>query len=513
MERVRGALRAGAISVAESPLVTVVMTTYNSSAHVASAIDSILDQDYRNIELIVVDDASKDHTLRLLWAKSKQDARLRIIESRQNRGTYWSKNLGVLAARGSLITFMDSDDLSEPDRLRKQVDALRSPGMVASTCNYVRKGEDGNIVLNRGLEQRIGLISLMVKREVFDDIGYFDSIRTSADDEFMERIKLVYGRKAIANVAEPLYVALLRENSLTTEHGNGNNLARTDAAGFLSAARAHFVRSYQHWYAQMAEDGVVPYVPFPSTCRPFSVHGKLRIEGDRFDDQPVMAFMATFPARIEKLKAAVASLLPQVDRLHIYLNGYESIPDFLLDERITAEVGGEDLRDNGKIFHMSKARDGYFLTVDDDIVYPHDYAEALVRAIERHDRRAIVGVHGVILEQPLDRYFSPNRIVYSFKHALSKDCRVNLLGTGTVAFHSSLIRPSLSQFPSVGMADVWMAIAAKKAGIDMVAVARRGGWLVPIVHPGEQEPTLYDEFKENDLAQTEALRACGSWDL
>lgn len=514
MEREAGALVAPDVSLPANPKVSVIMTTFNSAQYVASAIDSILQQDYEDLELIIVDDQSTDRTLTRLWQKAKQDSRIRIIESKQNRGTYWSKNLGVIEARGQLVTFMDSDDFSEPARLRKQVEALMATSRgVASTCNYIRKDPAGNIVLNRGLEQRVGLISLMVKREVFEDVGYFDSIRTSADDEFLERIKLVYGRSVVAHVNEPLYVALLRENSLTTEQGNSNNLTATDAGAFLSAARAHFAKSYREWHAQVKASGRTPYVPFPSTCRPFPVYGKLRIEGDRYRDQPVIAFMASFPPRIEKLRESVASLLPQVDRLYVYLNGYQAIPDFLQDERIIVEVGGEDLRDNGKIFHMKNACEGYFFTVDDDICYPYDYTAALVRAVERYGRKAIVGVHGVVLEQPLTRYFSPNRTVYSFKHALDKDVRVNLLGTGTTALHSSLVRPSLTQFPKSGMADVWLAVLAKKAGINMISVARGSGWLAPIVNPGEQEPTLYDEFKENDLAQTEVLASMGDWSI
>lgn len=513
MERRSSGLRAADAVIEDFPMVSVIMTTFNAVEHVGEAIDSILKQTYENLELIVVDDASSDKTLAIAWGRAKRDKRVRIIESKINRGTYWSKNLGVVQARGELVTFMDSDDISEPERIRKQVELAVQKGGVGSTCNYIRRDEAGNTVLNRGLEQRIALISLMVKRQVFFEVGYFDSIRTSADDEFMERLKLVYGRRALSNVGEPLYIARYRENSLSTEQGNGNNLAAADAAGFLSSARHHFVQSYKLWYEQLREQNCTPYVPFPSTNRPFQVYGKLRIDGERFSTDPVAVFMASFPAREEKLKRAVQSLLPQVDRLYIYLNDYTEVPNFLFDERIVVEVGGRDLRDNGKIYHMANAPAGYFFTVDDDIEYPDDYCEQLLRAIERYDRKAVVGVHGVVLENPLTRYFSSNRVVYSFKHALKQDIRVNLLGTGTVAFHSSLLRPDLKDFPSTGMADVWMGILCKQANIPMMTVQRRAAWLTPIVLPGESDPSLFDEFKENDSAQTVALQAAGNWRL
>lgn len=512
MERRRSSLSAAGVVVPSGARVSVVMTTYNSAACVGNAIDSVLEQSHSDIELIIVDDASRDRTRSILWQKAKQDSRIRIIESAHNRGTYWSKNLGIVAATGHVITFMDSDDMIDRYRIQKQLQAIHD-GKVGSTCNYVRKNPDGEVVLNRGLEQRIGLITLMLKREVFTEIGYFDSVRTSADDEMVQRVKMAYGARSIMNVPEPLYVALLRENSLTTDAGNATNLGETEAASFLSAARAQYVHGYRLWHGELASRNMVPYVPFPNTNRPFDVAAKLRVSALRFEGQQVMAFMASFPPRIEKLKLAVSSLLPQVDRLYIYLNGYESVPEFLHDDRIVVHVGGKDLRDNGKMFHMVSAPDGYFFTVDDDICYPPDYCEHLVRAIERHDRKAIVGVHGVILANPFVRYFSPDRTVYSFKHALKRDTRVNLLGTGTVAFHSATIRPALEQFGSTGMADVWMAILAKNSATPMMAVARSAGWLHAIAMAGESEPTLYDEFRENDSAQTEILKAAGSWEI
>ena len=511
MERSIESLRAAHVALPGKPLVSVVMTTYNSDASVAAAIESVLAQTHRELELIIVDDASTDRTCEVLHEKAGQDSRIRIIESAHNRGTYWSKNSGIIIAKGDVITFMDSDDVIDPRRLEKQLAAIGS-GLVGSTCNYVRKDEAGNIVLNRGLEQRIGLITLMVKKQVFSDIGYFDSVRTSADDEMVQRIKLVYGDKSLANVAEPLYTALLRENSLTTAAGNSNNLASTDAGTFLSDARKRYVEGYKDWHKKVSERGLVPYVPFPNTNRPFTVENKLQISGSRFEKQPVMAFMASFPPRIEKLRLAVESLLPQVDRIYIYLNNYESVPDFLRDERIQVEIGGQDLRDNGKIFHMEQAPDGYFFTVDDDIEYPDDYCEHLVRAIEKYDRKAVVGVHGVILGKPFVRYFSPDRTVFSFKHALAEDEQVNILGTGTVAFHSSLMRPCLLDFRNTGMADIWMAILSKNKSAPMMAVSRKAAWLTPIAM-GEEGPTLFDEFFENDKVQTEVLRSYGDWSV
>jgi hypothetical protein len=255
-------------------------------------------------------------------------------------------------------------------------------------------------------------------------------------------------------------------------------------------------------------------VPFPVTNRPFSPDEDLLVEGRKFLAEPVVAFMATFPKRQKHLARAVRSLLPQVDHLFIYMNHYDTIPEYLVDERITALPASrmEDLRDIGKFYHMPDVPTGYFFTVDDDIEYPWNYCDTLVRKIEEYDRRAIVGVHGVIFEQPLQRFFSPNRTTFRFQRALDVDAKVNLIGTGTMAFHSSTITLEPSSH-LIGMADIGVAIAAKVNRVDMIAVARPEKWLTPILVKGQKDHSLWEEFRENDDEQTEILKRHGDWGL
>ncbi|HEX2841173.1 FkbM family methyltransferase [Hyphomicrobium sp.] len=501
-------------AVSSNPLVTVIVTTFNSQSHIDAALQSLLQQSHSNLDILVVDDASSDATQDKIENIAAQDPRVRLIRNPRNLGTYWAKNSAMLEARGELITFMDSDDTSDERRIEKQIEAIRVNGSVASICNCIRVDPDGNVVLNRGLRERTALISLMIKRDVVREIGYFDTVRTSADDEYLERIKLVYGAKTLKRVEEPLYIAAARANSLTTTTETSVSLSG-DEADFLSKPRRRYVEEYSAWHAKVKAAGRRPYVPFPVTLRPFPVDDAIKVANGTFDRQPIHAFMATYPPRLKHLERAVGSLLGQVDHLFIYLNGYTSVPRFLRSPRITALAAGtlEDLRDVGKFFHMSTAPDGYFLTVDDDIEYPHDYAERMVQEIERHCRDAIVGVHGMIFANPLDRFFSERRRVFSFKDELASNVRVNALGTGTVGFHSSLLSMTPDFRSAKGMADLWLAIKAKKNSIPMYAIPRPRQWLKPIVLKGEGGTSLYDEFHFNDVVQTNLLREAGDWSL
>ncbi len=92
------------------------MTSYNVEQYFGTAVRSILQQSYSNLELIIVDDASTDSTPQLLMEIERSDPRVKVILKTTNDGTYVSKNTGLLQAQGEIIALQDSDDWSHPDR-------------------------------------------------------------------------------------------------------------------------------------------------------------------------------------------------------------------------------------------------------------------------------------------------------------------------------------------------------------------------------------------------------------
>ena len=104
------------------PLISVIMPAYNSAAYLPYAIRSVLSQTYRNLELIVVDDASADDTEAILASFS--DPRLCVIRNEKNIGVGAARNRGVAAASGNWIAFLDADDTWKPDKLEKQMHLL-----------------------------------------------------------------------------------------------------------------------------------------------------------------------------------------------------------------------------------------------------------------------------------------------------------------------------------------------------------------------------------------------------
>ncbi len=112
--------------LADSPLVTVILTVLNGASFLANAIESILTQSLTNLELIVIDDGSTDNTWPIITTYAQQDRRLIAVRNQTNMGTSAALNVGLRLARGQYITRQDGDDLSLPQRLACQVAFLQA---------------------------------------------------------------------------------------------------------------------------------------------------------------------------------------------------------------------------------------------------------------------------------------------------------------------------------------------------------------------------------------------------
>ena len=124
-----------------NPEVSVIIPTYNSEAYIAQALESVLNQTYRNFEIVLIDDASTDSTLNI--AKNFNDRRLRIISNKQNRGVSYGRNCGIKAAKGSWIALLDSDDWYASQRLEKLLSVAKKENadLVADDLNLIRDRE------------------------------------------------------------------------------------------------------------------------------------------------------------------------------------------------------------------------------------------------------------------------------------------------------------------------------------------------------------------------------------
>ncbi len=112
------------------PKITVLMPVWNGSQHLAESIESILNQTFRDFELLIVDDGSNDTTPEIIKSYAKKDTRIRII-TLNHGGIVKALNFGLVAASADWIARMDCDDVAQPERLERQWEAVnKHPGIV-----------------------------------------------------------------------------------------------------------------------------------------------------------------------------------------------------------------------------------------------------------------------------------------------------------------------------------------------------------------------------------------------
>ncbi|MDB5538999.1 MAG: glycosyltransferase family 2 protein [Devosia sp.] len=200
-------------------LVSVIMSSYEAAETIGYAARSILKQSYGNIELLICDDCSSDGTSREL-EKLRSDPRVRLFQSKAQQGTYGIRNSLIAEARGSYVTFHDSDDFAFPDRIERQLRFLREHGAAAVVGQWFRVTGEGEFVFSSDhAVARLAVVSLFAHRGVFERFGPYRTARVAADTEFYERLRMSLGVEAVRLMTTPLILGLASANSLTRSPG------------------------------------------------------------------------------------------------------------------------------------------------------------------------------------------------------------------------------------------------------------------------------------------------------
>lgn len=501
-----------------APLVSVLMTAHNVASYLEAAVTSVLAQTWRHLELIVVDDASSDGTWEHLQRLAESDHRLRIRRLNVNLGTYYAKNVALALAEGDFVFFQDADDLSHPERLRLGMYELLQPDVLAVQGAYSRVEYPSTRVLPvNGLLHKLGLITLGLRREVFEAIGVFNCTTKASDDEFFQRLQAyaASGAGTIVPLDLPTYYNTFRPGSLFADMVVNDPAATGVIQQNPSPSRAAYVETFQARHAELGVEGFRTFFTFPVLRDPLPVAADMTLLPN--PSEPVQLSLCSIPERSWQLEQVLNALAPQVDRIHLYLDRYVEAPAFLEPWRSKLQVvlssDQPGLRDNGKFLTLGALSDQphWLFTVDDDIAYPPDYVACLLRRLEHYGRRVVLGVHGVLLPEQAEGYFSARyRKVHSFSKALDADALVNVIGTGTMACHSSVLTGlSLEHFKQPGMADLYLASWCLQQQIPMIAIARHAGWLEQLGDP--EQGSLWAEFCEADPAQAALVRAHRPW--
>lgn len=211
------------------PLISVVMPVYNAAPYLIKSARSILDQTHKNLELLMVDDASSDDSLRVIKDLAEQDTRITYRVNEINQGYLRSCNELFDMTKGDFITFQDADDWSDCTRLEKQLTAFNQDselGLCGTYDEIVFTGDRSSMIKRREtVHERIleGIkkqnqfcgASIMITRKAFEAVGgyreYFDRI---GNEDYDWSARIVERFKAI-NLPESLYTVYASENSIS----------------------------------------------------------------------------------------------------------------------------------------------------------------------------------------------------------------------------------------------------------------------------------------------------------
>ncbi len=192
--------------------------------------------------------------------------------------------------------------------------------------------------------------------------------------------------------------------------------------------------------------------------------------------------MATQPTRIDGLRLVLADIVGQLDRLYLFLDGFDGIPDFVRSPKIVilrSQTEGP-WWSSGKFLGLGhEGLDCIYFSFDDDIRYPPGYVATLVAALERVNGAAMVGFHAAFLMPPYES-FMRDRVRAFFFNALDREMQVDILGTATSAFLASRLPLELRTWPYLDIDDLMVALAAERYDLPRIALPRPAGYLRPV---------------------------------
>ncbi|MFK4784384.1 glycosyltransferase family 2 protein [Fusobacterium sp. MFO224] len=187
-------------------LVSIIIPMYNSEKHIEETIQSVLNQSYKNFEILIIDDLSRDNSREIVKKYMDLDTRIKLIENETNMGVSYSRNLAISLAKGKYVAFLDSDDLWNEDKLAKQIKFMEERNIRFTYTNYRKISENGE---KRGVIEVpervnykellkgniIGCLTVVIRKDLIEKYKFMD---TKQEDyilwlEILKEIPFAYG--------------------------------------------------------------------------------------------------------------------------------------------------------------------------------------------------------------------------------------------------------------------------------------------------------------------------------
>lgn len=233
------------------PLVSVIITNYNYAQFVGEAIESVLNQTYSQIEIIVIDDGSTDDSLGVIKRYVQAHQRVRLLEQ-FNQGVVYARNKGIEESRGGYMMYLDSDDFLPPDYVDTMLKALLDNSWDVAYCDYQRFGDESavgsfpNFDIELIKARNIVHVSSLIKKSAIGNLRFDEELnrKTHEDWDFFLGLALAGRKFGKVSNTKLLYRSHGRSRSLNI--ANADDL---DRQGFeLYSTYMYIINKYRKLY-------------------------------------------------------------------------------------------------------------------------------------------------------------------------------------------------------------------------------------------------------------------------
>jgi teichuronic acid biosynthesis glycosyltransferase TuaG len=179
--------------------VSIITASFNSEKYISKTIESVINQSYKNWELLITDDYSTDHTIEIIESYSKKDSRIKFFKLKKNSGAAVARNNSINNSKGKYIAFIDSDDLWEMNKLNEQLFFMKDNNVHFSFTAYkiiddngnstgktVDSSQTGSFSYKDMLAKKatLGCSTVMLNKKAFKDLFNMPLLRTGQDYAF-----------------------------------------------------------------------------------------------------------------------------------------------------------------------------------------------------------------------------------------------------------------------------------------------------------------------------------------
>lgn len=210
----------------ENKLVSIIMNCHNGEKYLSESLKSIVNQSYKNWELIFYDNCSNDTSFEIL-NKYKSDKRIRYFKSSKFLNLYGARNKAIEKASGDYVTFIDTDDLWVEDKLEKQINFLKNNNNFElaysnykvldekkkiETLRYNKLLPSGSITNDLLKEYTIGILTVIIKKKLFETFKFKDEYNIIGDFDFFIKLSEIY---EIGCIQQPLSIYRYHDQNLS----------------------------------------------------------------------------------------------------------------------------------------------------------------------------------------------------------------------------------------------------------------------------------------------------------